>query len=155
MLNTLIIFGANYLYLVVIALTIYHFLKLPQPQQKRFLTLAVISLPLIFIISRLASLVYFDPRPFVVGNFIPLIPHAADNGFPSDHTLLVAACAALTFVFNQKASYPIIIIALLVGLARVASGVHHPIDIVGSIVIAVIVITAIHLIIRRQKLIRY
>ena len=29
---------------------------------------------------------WVDPRPFVVDGRAPLVPHADDNGFPSDHT---------------------------------------------------------------------
>ncbi len=155
MLDTLIIFGAKYLYLVVAALTIYFFFRLSRSQKQSFLILSVVSLPLIFIASRLVSHLYFDPRPFVVGHFTSLVPHAADNGFPSDHTLLVAACAALMFVYNRKASYIIGFIALLVGLSRVAAGVHHLVDIIGSIVIAIIVTALVQLILKRQKLVRY
>lgn len=155
MLNNLIIFGAQYLYLVVVVLTIYFFFKLSRSQQQSFMILSIISLPLIFIVSRLVSRLYFDPRPFVVGHFTPLVTHAADNGFPSDHTLLVAACAVLMFVYNRKASYIIAAIALLVGLSRVAAGVHHFVDIIGSIIIVIIVTTLVQFVLKRQKLVRY
>ncbi|HCC83980.1 TPA: hypothetical protein DEP96_03985 [Candidatus Uhrbacteria bacterium] len=155
MLDTLIIFGAKYLYLVVVALTLYYFYKLSHSQRKSFIILAIISLPLIFLVSRLTSQFYFDPRPFVVGNFTPLVPHAADNGFPSDHTLLVAACATLMFVYHRKASYLIGLVALLVGLSRVAAGVHHLVDIIGSIIIAIIVTILVHLALKHQRLVRY
>jgi undecaprenyl-diphosphatase len=83
----------------------------------------------------LVSRFYFDPRPFVQGNFTPLLPHAADNGFPSDHTLLAAAIAFATFHFNKKLGLFLLLLAILVGVARILAGVHHVADIAGSIII--------------------
>jgi undecaprenyl-diphosphatase len=75
----------------------------------------------------------------VVGNFTPLIPHAPNNGFPSDHTLLVSAIAAICSFYSRRVGVILWVIALYVGISRVYVGVHHPVDIVGSAVIAVTV----------------
>jgi undecaprenyl-diphosphatase len=92
-----------------------------------------------YIISRIAGALYFDPRPFVVGHFIPLIAHAADNGFPSDHVLLTGALAMIVWFYNKKLSIVLWVLALLIGWARVYVGIHHTADIVGSIVIVLAV----------------
>ena len=65
----------------------------------------------------------------------PLIPSATDNGVPADHTLLLAALAASLAVLNRWAGIIGLGFALLVGLSRVYSGVHHLLDIFGSLVI--------------------
>ena len=136
MMNSILIFGAKYLYLLAVIITLVYFSYLPKTERKKFLIFAAITLPLAFIISRIASKIYFDPRPFVSNNFIPLIPHAADNGFPSYHTLIVATIAAIVFPFNKKISAIIWALAIIVGISRVYVGVHHPIDILASIAIA-------------------
>ena len=91
MINQLIIFSAKYLYLLVIAITVLFFIKQPRDIQKQLLIFGIITLPAAYIIAKLAGFLYYDPRPFIQGGFTPLIPHAADNGFPSDHALLSAA----------------------------------------------------------------
>ena len=106
---------------------------------------AVLLLPLSYIAAKIISHFYFDPRPFVVGNFTPLIPHAADNGFPSDHTLLGAAIAFAIFRFNKKLGLLLLFFAILVGFSRVLAGVHHASDIAGSIVIAGVDLSALDL----------
>ena len=95
----------------------------------------MILLPLSYIIAKVVGHLYFDPRPFVVGHFTPLLSHAADNGFPSDHTLFGAAIAAVIFRFSRKTGTFLLFLAIFVGVARVFAGVHHTVDIAGSIVI--------------------
>lgn len=139
MISFIMIFGAKYLiFLVVLMVGIFFLIQL-KPDQKKFLLYAVVTLPLIFIVAKLSSLLYYDPRPFVVGHFIPLIPHAPDNGFPSDHMLFAAALATLVFPFSKRLGIILFILAGLVGAARVVIGIHHVIDIVGSGVISVVV----------------
>ena len=65
---------------------------------KKVLPLGVISLPLTYVLGVIARSLYFNPRPFMVSGVEPLISHAADNGFPSDHTLLLASIASLVFI---------------------------------------------------------
>jgi undecaprenyl-diphosphatase len=80
---------------------------------------------------------YFDPRPFVTGHFAPLIPHNLDNGFPSDHTLLSSAIAMTVTLRNRSVGVVLWLLALLVGLARIASGLHSPTDVIASLVLAI------------------
>ncbi len=137
--NILIVFSAKYLLYVSVIVAVAYFAKQPRPRQKEMLVFAVILLPFAYAIAKIAGHFYFDPRPFVVGHFTPLIPHAADNGFPSDHTLLASAVAATVFYFNKRLGLLLFVLALFVGAARVLAGVHHPMDIVGSFLAVLIV----------------
>ncbi len=137
--NTLTIFTAKYLVFVLAAIAAFYFLKQPWQRQKEVFIFAVLLLPLSYIVAKVMAHFYFDPRPFVAGHFTPLIPHAADNGFPSDHTLLGTAIAFAIFHFNKKIGIFLLFLAILVGLARVLAGVHHAVDIAGSILIVAIV----------------
>ena len=134
--DTLIIITAKYLLFVSAAIAILFFAKQPRQKQKEMLIFAVILLPLSYIVAKIVSYFYFDPRPFVVQNFTPLFPHAPDNGFPSDHTLFASAIAFAIFHFNKKLGLFLFFLAILVGIARVLAGVHHAADIAGSIIIA-------------------
>ena len=134
--NILIIFIAKYLVFISAAIAVVYFAKQPRQKQKEMLIFAAALLPLSYVFAKLVSHFYFDPRPFVEGNFAPLLPHAADNGFPSDHTLLGTAIAFTVFHFNKKLGFLLFYLTVLVGIARVLAGVHHAADIVGSIIIA-------------------
>jgi len=138
MINFLIIFGAKYLYLTVIVIGAFYFLKQPRVRQKEMAVFGAVSLPLAYIVAKIAGYFYCDPRPFVQTGIAPLIPHIADNGFPSDHTLICAAISAMLYFFNKKVSALAWIVTLIVGFSRVYAGVHHAIDIAGSIAIAII-----------------
>jgi undecaprenyl-diphosphatase len=95
---------------------------------------AAMLLALLF--AKGAGALYPEPRPFVVHHRVPLIPHAPDNGFPSDHTLLTFACAFLVLPFSLPAALAGMAVATAVGLARVASDVHTPLDFVASLLFA-------------------
>lgn len=134
---------AKYLYLVVILITIIYAFLQQRSIQNKMIILTVIALPLIYIIAKIGSHFFYDPRPFVTMHIKPLIPHAPDNGFPSDHTLISAAFASVLFVFNKKWGVIAFILALLVGISRIYVHVHSPIDILGSIVISIVVTTLV------------
>jgi len=134
--NYIIIFCAKYLFLLIVILSGVVFWQLPKQKKKEMIIFSIISLPVIFLLSRVMAKLYFNPRPFVVENFLPLISHLPDNGFPSDHTLLSAALSMLVYYFNKKMGWLLLEISLIVGLARVAAGVHHLTDIFGSIIIS-------------------
>lgn len=143
--DNITIFGAEYLYLVVIIISFIWFLIQPKPKKKEILIIICICLPLIFIISREASRLYYSPQPFVSGHFKPLIPHQADNGFPSHHELLVSAISSIIFIFSRRTGFVLWILALFVGFSRVYAGVHQMIDITGSILISIISVTLAYL----------
>lgn len=137
--DSLFIFGAKDLFLLSGVVAFAWFWRLPRRQKKEAAVFAAVALPVIYVVSRVGAGLYFDPRPFVVGHFVPLVPHAPDNGFPSDHMLLVSAIASVIFPFSRRWSSVAWAVAVLVGAARVYVGVHHPIDVIGSAVIAIIV----------------
>lgn len=136
---------AKYLYLLASFIALAWFWQLPKEKKKDAAIFGIIVLPAIYLASKLGAWLYYDPRPFVVGHFAPLIPHAPDNGFPSDHVLLTSAIASIIFPFSKKISAGIWAMATLVGISRVYVGIHHPVDIIGSLVISAAVATCVYL----------
>ncbi len=128
---------AKYLYLMSVFIAVAFFFKTDNPTKKKVLLLAFISLPLSLIVARISALFIKDTRPFVIEHVKPLIAHAADNGFPSDHTLLTMAIASVVFAYNKKVGIVLFVVAFLVSASRILALVHHPLDIIGSTVIAV------------------
>ena len=148
--EALYIFGAEYLIVVVPIIALFYVWRLPRETQRKLIIFAAIVLPLIFIASRLAGALYDNPRPFVVENFVPLVAHDPDNGFPSDHTLFTGAIAAVVWFFSRRAGTVLFLLAILVGVSRVMAGVHHPIDIIGSLVICCVVAFIVNALSRRK-----
>src|ERR1700730_9982138 len=132
------IFSAKYLFLAPIALLALYFLLRSWPEKKSIATFALPALILTYRAALVGGQAYFDARPFVEAHFTPLIPHIPDNGFPSDHALLVSAVAAIGSYLNWRLGAALWVLAFIVAAARVYVGLHHPIDVLGSAAIAII-----------------
>jgi undecaprenyl-diphosphatase len=141
MANSLIIFAASYLYLIVVVLALGAFWRLTGQEKLQVALIALVALPLAFVLAKLLGLVIISPRPSIADHIQPLIRVSTDNGFPSDHTLLAMAAAMLVFVFNRRMGALLLVLAAFVGAGRVLAGAHHPIDVIGSTVIAAIAVT--------------
>ena len=139
----MLLFGAKYLYLIIIAMAVIFYGLQPRERRKNILVLSIIYLPLAYLFGQIAAHFYFDARPFVVGHFQPLIPHAANNGFPSDHMLFSSAIASIVFIYNKKIGVLAWVIAHFVGYSRVSSGLHHWIDVFGSALVAIAVMVLV------------
>lgn len=133
--NLFFIFGAKYLFVFSLIIAGAYFCLQPRHTQKRLTILTVFSGVLSFAVALLAGLVYVNPRPFISEHIVPLIPHAPDNGFPSDHALLVGLIASVLYPFDRRVSAVLWVIAIVVAASRVFVGVHHSVDVVGSFVI--------------------
>ena len=140
--NTFFIFSAKYLFILAPIILGVYFLTRKWPAQKRMALFAIPAGPLAYLFGIIGNHLYYDPRPFVVGHFVPLVQHAADNGFPSDHTLLVAAFAAVGMYWDKRLGIALWVIAILVAASRVYVGVHHPIDVLASMAFALIAVSA-------------
>ncbi len=139
--NSIIIFCAQYLFLLVILLEVFAVIRLGKDvdQKVKFLVAIIIAGVIAFILSRISSKLYYDPRPFVRNPHIkPLFPHIPDNGFPSDHALLTGTLTAITYFFSRKYATIMLIPTLIIGWARVYANVHSPIDIAGGWVFGII-----------------
>lgn len=148
--NELIVIAAKYLFLAIPAAAFIDWILEPPRTKKYLLLLGIVVGCLSLAIGRLIAHFYFDPRPFVRGHFTPLIAHEPDNGFPSDHTLLSAAIAATVTVCNRRLGAVLWAITGVVGVARMLSGLHSPIDVLGSIVIASATAAAAHTFLRQR-----
>lgn len=139
MVNAFFVFSAKYMFWFSICIGLLCFLRLSRGEQKRLLICAVFNLPVAYAIAVAGRLLYFDPRPFVVGHFVPMISHATDNGFPSDHTLLCSSIAAIFSLSDKLARLALWMVASAVAISRVYVGVHHVTDVAGSVAISIVV----------------
>ncbi len=137
------------IFLLVIASIVV--LALAKKKERSILAkITVLGGGLALLLSRLASLVYSNTRPFVEEGITPIIAHAANNGFPSDHALLGFTLASVVYVYNKKMGACFFLVAAAIGASRVYLSIHSPEDIVGSLVIAVIAVAVASVIIKRH-----
>ena len=136
--DSVIVFCAQYLFILVILLLIIAWFKEPKNNRLRFFAAVILSGIIAFILSRIASKLYYDPRPFVTEHVKPLFAHAADNGFPSDHALLTGTLTAIAYFFNKKYATAMLVLTIIIGVARVLAHVHSPLDIAGGWVFGIV-----------------
>ncbi|MFH1087699.1 MAG: phosphatase PAP2 family protein [Chloroflexota bacterium] len=131
---------AQYLVVIVGLIAVAAAVLSERAVRNSIIKLAVLSFAIAFLISFVAGTVYYDARPFVVENIEPLVPHQPDNGFPSHHTLGAMVAAATIFVYRRRLGVLLSMLGVLAGIARIVAGLHYPVDIAGSILIAVIAV---------------
>lgn len=94
---------------------------------------AVFSCFVAWSISELIKYGFPTLRPFQVQNLIPLtttIP--GDGAFPSSHTAVAFALSVTILKHDKKVGILYLIMAGLVGIARILAHVHYPIDIIAG-----------------------
>ncbi|MBX4188552.1 phosphatase PAP2 family protein [Candidatus Saccharibacteria bacterium] len=136
--DSITVFCAKYLFVFVVILFAWAWFKAPRKLKKQMIVAVVLAGVIAAVLDKLAGGLYYDPRPFVTHNVTPLVAHAADNGFPSEHTLFTFTIATVLYFYRPKLGYLAFGLALLVGIGRVAAHVHSPIDIIGGIAIGLI-----------------
>jgi undecaprenyl-diphosphatase len=136
--NQLIIFVAQYAVALLPLLLVTIFVRLPKDKRLSLTVTLALGGALSLIGILIASHLFYDPRPFMSGNVAALFPHAAGNGFPSDHMTLGATLAFIGYAYSKKIGFVMIALAVAIGAARVLAHVHSWIDIFGGIVIALL-----------------
>src|SRR5581483_8956899 len=131
-------------YLIVVPVIVILYLLYVTPQRRRFILLLVCGGILSIILAKIASRLYWDPRPFIKDGVKPLFTASRDNGFPSDHALLSSFLAFCAYLYSKKAGYALFIIAVLISWARVFAGVHHAVDVVASFILAAVSLAVIN-----------
>ena len=78
---------------------------------------------------------WFHNRPFVdhPRATLLLVPHAADNSFPSDHASVAFAVAFAVLAFHRKLGLVLLLGAAAIAIDRVFVGVHYPVDVTASV----------------------
>jgi len=149
MFNLLIILCAKYLVYFLVVFSLIYFLLQEKSKKKKMLLFSIFTLPTVFLVAKIMSSLYYSPRPFVAHHFTPLISHAANNGFPSDHALLSFALASIIFIFNKKLGVALFLAGVIIGVSRIYAGIHSPIDVVGSFLISAVVSLLYYFVLKR------
>ena len=86
------------------------------------------------------------PRPYDHMDIKPLKGHKHGESFPSRHSVSACIIALICFYANTYIGIFACIIAIIVSLTRIFSGVHHISDVFAAIIIAITVIVLIMII---------
>src|SRR4051812_29711227 len=119
--NEIIILTAKYVFIINLLVWAVFALRRQAGTKVRFVAYTLAAAVLAYGLAKLGNHFISDPRPFVSSHIVPLIPHAADNGFPSDHTLIAALFAFVVFSKNRPWGSLMLLVALAVGASRVSA----------------------------------
>ena len=83
---------------------------------------------------------WFEPRPFMAGVGHTLMFHAPDNAFPSDHMTFIMTCGLGLLLSGAYRAIGALVCLLGCGVAwaRLYLGVHFPIDMFASSLVALL-----------------
>lgn len=98
----------------------------------------LLGLMLAVILAKISGLYFYHNQPFIEQGFTPLFMHEKDNSFPSNHTLMATYFALAVIRINWRLAIGLTGLAIIIGVCRVIAGVHYPVDIIGSVIIAAI-----------------
>jgi len=105
-----------------------------------------------YIFEYILKLLMPSPRPFLYfENVKPLFLHGGMDSFPSGHAMFFGALAMSLYFVHKRIGYMYFAVALIVGVARVAAGVHFPIDILVGYILGVIVACIFKLILKKNN----
>ena len=137
----LIVFLAKYFPYVVAGLFVIFALTRSQARKARILLFCegAVAALLSRGVVEIVRLFVHRPRPFVADlSIVPLISETSFS-FPSGHAAFFFAFSTVVFLHNKRWGVWFYIASTVIGLARVAAGIHYPTDILGGAALGIII----------------
>jgi len=108
------------------------------PERRGGLIATAIAAALALGANQLVGQFWYEPRPFMIGLGRTLMAHAPENSFPSDHTtfMLTIGIALIASGAAPRWGRIVTIAGVLVAWARIYLGLHFPLDMLASAIIA-------------------
>ncbi len=140
--SVMVFLADDFPYIVIIAAGIFllfhhEILKADNPleilrQKYKEIALVFFAGALAWTVAHIVKFFLHMPRPVDSLEEITSLFEKTGYGFPSGHAAFFAALAFSIFFSHKKAGFVFMGLALLIGMARIAAGVHFPLDIVGG-----------------------
>ena len=133
-LDLLLVFLSNWFgYLLLGGLFIFLVFHKDKKQGARDLFVVLAAAVVAYLLSKVVKALIPNPRPFeVLTDAHILYTHGGGDSFISGHATFYMSLAASLFFYHRKLAFAYFVGALIVGLARIAVGVHWPLDILGG-----------------------
>lgn len=126
-----IFFVAHYFpWVLLVALLVFLFTHKHPVEALRSILVVLTAAGFAWLISYAIKYVFLSPRPFLVFPDINVIFESGGlDSFPSGHATFFMALGAAFFAYHKIGGFLYILAALLIGVARIASGIHWPLDV--------------------------
>jgi len=108
------------------------------PDRRGGLVATAIAAALALGANQIVGQFWYEPRPFMIGLGRSLMAHAPENSFPSDHTtfMLTVGIGLIATGGAPRWGRIVTLAGLLVAWARIYLGLHFPLDMLASAIIA-------------------
>ncbi|GGH18983.1 undecaprenyl-diphosphatase [Alsobacter metallidurans] len=108
------------------------------PRRRGGLAATAIAAALALVSNQIVGLLWYEPRPFMVGLGRTLMAHVPENSFPSDHTTFMLTVGFALIATRAAPTWGKVVsgMGVLVAWSRIYLGVHFPIDMLASALIA-------------------
>jgi undecaprenyl-diphosphatase len=98
------------------------------------------AVAMVYVASEACGLAWPRQRPFAnLAEVTSLAPHEAGRSFPSRHVASGLAMAAIGWREHPRLGLLMAAVAWLLGISRVAAGLHYPSDIVAGATLGILV----------------
>ncbi len=128
--------------LVILLILIVLILRNPS-RRKKFYYFGLTLLSLIFsrgILTEIIRQIYDRSRPFEVLDVPAMLEESMSGAFPSGHSVAIFSIFLMVLLMNKSRwSWIVGAGVVVVGIARIAGGMHWPTDILGGFALATIV----------------
>ena len=143
-LDALMVFCAKYIPFILIAFVVYLWL-LGNRSGRSAAFRATLGGGGALILARIVGVFHYQAIPSVLGLGRPLILHAANNSFPSDHVSFSFGIAMSLLFSGSAILWPqAVFLAVLVAFARVFVGVHFPLDVLAGAIVGTAAAAIVH-----------
>lgn len=134
------IIGKYFIYFVPIGLLSAWFIWRTDKDRIAMIKATLVSVFIWQVLTRIIALLWFRPRPFVeLSGTKELFFHLPSYSFPSDHAAFLIALGLYFYLLGyKKPGIWIIIGSIIVGIARLISGLHYPGDIIAGLILGLI-----------------
>ena len=139
--DQLIIFCATWLpWIIGTFATIIALALAARDQISRRASFIILVPSIAWLIAHVIKIILAWPRPSLVINTVRPLFSAAGATFPSGHATFFFALGFALYPFHPRLATLVSMSAVVIGLARVAAGVHFPGDILGGFLLAGLVV---------------
>ncbi len=133
-------------FLLLVALCLIWFLHdtaAKRERRQRLVLIAAIGTASSLLVNQILIRIWNRSRPFAIQPANLLLPPSHDPSFPSDHATFAFAVAVALFLVSKRVGVPALVLAGLIGLARVYTGEHYVSDVVGGALIGILATLAV------------
>ena len=141
--DALIVFCGEYLIYLVILFVFWHAYRMwTKGGLKALLPYVEAAISVLLarvVVAELIRLFYDRVRPFAALSLSHNLLIDTAASFPSGHTIAMFALATSVYFYDRKFGWLLYVLGIIIGLGRIAGGIHYPSDVLGGAILGILV----------------